>query len=272
MAGRRHLHYFLSLVLLAAGASLLTYAGVQWLMPQELPPAAVAGSPRDPALSDLPPALAPAPSSFKQEHHSLSVVPYEIVDAPLLPESPAVDAGETAVPQDAPAAKPAGANAAPQRIIIPALGIDAPVYRARLEDKWDGRRNYQQWSVPNAYAAGWHETSAPLGAIGNTVLNGHNNVHGSIFGDLAQLPVGEQIILAGEQGAHVYRVAHHELLEERGLSLRERMRNARWIAPTQDERLTLVTCWPNTTNSHRLIVVAEPAGLADAGAAVAAKK
>ena len=41
---------------------------------------------------------------------------------------------------------------------------------------------------------------------------------------------------------------------------RQRLQNARWIAATADERLTLVTCWPNTTNSHRLIIVAEPVG------------
>jgi len=38
-----------------------------------------------------------------------------------------------------------------------------------------------------------------------------------------------------------------------------RRQNARWIAPTTDERLTLVTCWPYTGNSHRLIIVAKPA-------------
>ena len=89
---------------------------------------------------------------------------------------------------------------------------------------------------------------------------------------LAHLAVGEQIVLKGEEGAVVYRVIHHEMLQERGLSLRERLRNARWIAPTGDERLTLVTCWPNTANSHRLIGVAEPAAEIGSGVAKAANE
>jgi LPXTG-site transpeptidase (sortase) family protein len=37
-----------------------------------------------------------------------------------------------------------------------------------------------------------------------------------------------------------------------------RQANARWIGPFNDERLTLVTCWPYTNNTHRVIVVAKP--------------
>jgi len=37
--------------------------------------------------------------------------------------------------------------------------------------------------------------------------------------------------------------------------------NARYINPTADERLTLVTCWPATGNSHRLIIIARPVSL-----------
>ncbi|HRV94858.1 MAG TPA: hypothetical protein P5526_22050 [Anaerolineae bacterium] len=47
------------------------------------------------------------------------------------------------------------------------------------------------------------------------------------------------------------------LLQEKGASIETRIENARWIAPTEDERLTLVTCaQPGAT--HRLIVVAYP--------------
>jgi hypothetical protein len=42
-------------------------------------------------------------------------------------------------------------------------------------------------------------------------------------------------------------------------SLEIRLDNGRWILPTEDERLTLVTCWPEDSNSHRLIIVAVPA-------------
>jgi len=41
--------------------------------------------------------------------------------------------------------------------------------------------------------------------------------------------------------------------------MEERRENAKWIAPTDYERLTLVSCWPYTTYTHRLIVIAAPA-------------
>jgi sortase A len=48
-------------------------------------------------------------------------------------------------------------------------------------------------------------------------------------------------------------------LQERWQTTEERLENARWIQPSADERVTLVTCWPRFGNSHRLIVVAAPA-------------
>jgi LPXTG-site transpeptidase (sortase) family protein len=47
-------------------------------------------------------------------------------------------------------------------------------------------------------------------------------------------------------------------LREAGESSKTRMENASWIGESNDERLTLVTCWPYESNTHRLIVVARP--------------
>jgi sortase A len=145
------------------------------------------------------------------------------------------------------------------RLSIPALKVDAPVVPVALEEKTNqAGRPYRQWTVPDQFAAGWHDTSAPPGQPGNTVLNGHNNVHGAIFHDLVDLPLGEKIILYTNNKQLVYEVAYREFLLEMGKPLRTRLRNARWIAPSHDARLTIVTCWPNTSNSHRLVVVALP--------------
>jgi sortase A len=50
------------------------------------------------------------------------------------------------------------------------------------------------------------------------------------------------------------------------MPLSVRRKNAQWIMPTGDERLTLVTCWPYEWpgNSHRVIVVARPRGYFEA--------
>lgn len=266
MKKRRRIEQLLGMVFLSAGASLLLYVSVSLFQSHQEPQFLDRSPQAGPILRDLPPALAPAPQTAAQNHASVPQLSAGSDNAPLLPESPLVDEqapvehADAADPAPAAAAAAAAATSGPRRIIIPALAIDAPVHPAGLETKQDGQRTYLQWSVPDAYAAGWHESSAPLGQPGNTVLNGHNNVHGAIFSELLRLPVGEQIILAGDEGVAVYRVTHHELLQEHGATLRQRLHNARWIASTADERLTLVTCWPNTTNSHRLIIVAEPVG------------
>jgi sortase A len=123
----------------------------------------------------------------------------------------------------------------------------------------NGEQTYYQWQVPETYEAGWHNTSAPLGQPGNTVLNGHHNIFGEVFGQLVDLEMGAEILVYDKTGPHRYSVADVQILPERDQPLEVRQENASWIQPTEDERLTLVTCWPRTDNTHRLIVVAYPA-------------
>jgi sortase (surface protein transpeptidase) len=71
--------------------------------------------------------------------------------------------------------------------------------------------------------------------------------------------VGDEIaVLAGADGrVYRYRVTAKLLLQEKGVSNETRINNGRWISPTEDERLTLVTC-AGPGASHRLIVIAQP--------------
>ena len=147
----------------------------------------------------------------------------------------------------------------PRRIVIPNIEVDAPVVDVSLTAVENEGQTYYQWQVPTAYEAGWHNTSAPLGQPGNTVLNGHHNIHGEVFGALVDLETGDEIIVYDKVGPHHYTVADVQILPERDQPLEVRKENATWIQPTDDERLTLVTCWPHTDNTHRLIVVAYPA-------------
>ena len=45
---------------------------------------------------------------------------------------------------------------------------------------------------------------------------------------------------------------------ERFAKPEQRVENAGWVLPTDDERLTLITCWPYESNTHRLVLVAKP--------------
>lgn len=48
------------------------------------------------------------------------------------------------------------------------------------------------------------------------------------------------------------------IFPERDVPFETRLENARWILPSEDERITLITCWPYFSNTHRLIIVARP--------------
>ncbi|GIV66640.1 MAG: sortase [Bellilinea sp.] len=148
----------------------------------------------------------------------------------------------------------------PTRLIIPSIQLDAPVVPTRSKQTRIGGDIYEQWQAPNKFAVGWYTGSAVLGQTGNTVLVGHHNVEGKVFENLHKVQPGDEIVLAGGTVAFRYQVVNVMILPERDVDVQTRLENARWILPSEDERITLVTCWPAWTNTHRLIVVAQPIG------------
>ena len=183
--------------------------------------------------------------------------PEETEDVALLPETPLettpypdhfVNALEAAQPN----------VGQPVRLIIPDIELDAPINPIGLQAIEHQGETVFQWQVPSDFIAGWHHSSARIGQNGNTVLNGHHNIHGEIFRDLEELDVGAEITLFDPLQSYSYTVTEVLIIEEKNQPIEVRVENAQWIEETEDERLTLVTCWPYTDNSHRLIVVAYP--------------
>lgn len=162
------------------------------------------------------------------------------------------------VGQAAPAAAGGGpANGpppAPTRLVIPKIKLDAAIEPVGLKST---RRGYEWDMVPNA--AGWHDLSATPGHPGNTVLSGHNGSRaGRVFRNLWRLKVGDRItVFVGEQPFE-YEVKERAIFRELFASKAQRTANAKWIGQFPDERLTLVTCHPTWTNTHRLVIVAVP--------------
>ena len=147
--------------------------------------------------------------------------------------------------------------AVPERIMIPAIELDGPVLPAVRTVIRIGAEDYEQWQAPDEFGAGWHTTSALLGQPGNTVLNGHHNVRGQVFRHLDQLKVGDPIFMLGGGWRYEYRVANTLIVREDPNAPRdERLENSRWLLPSDDQRLTLVSCWPYESNTHRIIIVA----------------
>ena len=122
----------------------------------------------------------------------------------------------------------------------------------------DGNGNsYSEWVVPD-FAAGWHKNSMLPGHGGNTVLSAHNNTAGEIFHNLDNLELGDAIQLQSGGLTYTYAVEEKYIVKEEGESFDVQLENNRFIEQTADERLTLLSCWPYDSNSHRVIVVARP--------------
>lgn len=146
----------------------------------------------------------------------------------------------------------------PERIVIPSLNLDAPVLLADYKEVSFWGKTYKQWLAPNRRAVGWHFDSAPLGRVGNTVLNGHHNIYGEVFRHLGEITPGSIIYLYSGERVFSYEVVKVEILDEKYQDVDVRLANARWTAPSEDERVTLISCWPYTGNSQRVVVVAAP--------------
>jgi sortase A len=137
------------------------------------------------------------------------------------------------------------------RIAAPSIKLDTSVYEVYVKNG--------AWEVAE-YAAGHHYNSLNPGEGGNIVLSGHNNWKGEVFRYLEFLKPGDEITLWTLEGKqHKYVVQEIKKLKEAGVSYQQRLKNAEVMKPTPYERLTLITCWPYTTYTHRLIVIATPA-------------
>jgi LPXTG-site transpeptidase (sortase) family protein len=152
----------------------------------------------------------------------------------------------------------------PDRIIIPSINLDAPIVHATNGKLSVDKQKFDSWQAPDEMAVGWHDTSMTLGLPGNTVLDGHNSymvggeVVDGIFANLVNVKPGDDLVLySGDKGFH-YIIAVKMLFKERWQPVSVRIENSRWLGHSDDERITLVTCWPKKSNTHRLIVVALP--------------
>ena len=145
----------------------------------------------------------------------------------------------------------------PQQLVIPTIELDTPIETVGLGSIEIDGQTYPIWETSRNYV-GWHQGSGPPGQPGNTVLAGHSNGGREIFRRLEELNLEDEIYLSTNSGWHRYRIVDKFIVREQGEPVEVRAANARWILPTEDERLTLVTCWPYPSSTHRLLVIAYP--------------
>jgi sortase A len=177
--------------------------------------------------------------------------------ATLPPTSTATPARPTV--ENSPTPKNHLAPEIPNQLLIPAINLDAPIVAVGWSVVEKDGQQVSEWDVPEWRAAGWLNTSALIGAPGNTVLEGHQDIDGRVFENLEYLKEGDEIQVQTASFTRRYIIALRTIVPEKNQPLEVRRENARWIGPSNDERLTLVTCWPHNDNTHRLILVALPA-------------
>ncbi len=121
-----------------------------------------------------------------------------------------------------------------RRIIIPAIGVDAPVVEG---DDWESLKK----------GAGHHIGSANPGERGNCVISAHDDVYGEIFRDLPKLKIGDEIFVETETQRYRYVVQQTRIIEPTEVSV---------MAPTRSPVLTLISCYPYGVDTHRIVVIA----------------
>jgi sortase A len=129
------------------------------------------------------------------------------------------------------------------RVSLPSIGVDSKVVEVGWEVQEQGGQQVAIWQVAE-YAVGQHRGSSNPGEGGNIVLAGHVGGYGKVFKDLFYVKPGDQITLYSGGQQYLYVVQERLLLTEEGVSQEQHAANAQYIAPTDHEVVTLVTCWP----------------------------
>lgn len=125
----------------------------------------------------------------------------------------------------------------PNRIIIPKVSIDLPVFPGKVvDDKWEIAKEGV------SYLLG---TGIP-GRKGNTVIYGHNKRNQ--FGPIRWLGKGNEIKVTNKKGKEfIYKVTETKIVSPQNIEI---------LSSTQDSTLTLYTC-TGFLDRERFIVIAK---------------
>jgi LPXTG-site transpeptidase (sortase) family protein len=162
----------------------------------------------------------------------------------------------TALP--APSTTPSGSGTSgpgvrPDLVVVPALGVRAPVHPISTEDG-------ALTPPSDPQQVGWWSGGArPGSAQGAAVVTGHT-VHtgGGAFDDLETLSRGDRVVVRSRAAELAYRVRSVEVLSREELA----RRRVDVFGRTGPARLVLITCedWDGTAYRSNVVVTARPVG------------
>jgi sortase A len=144
------------------------------------------------------------------------------------------------------------------RLSIPAIKLNISVQEISPVEKALSRGETKTvWDAP-AFAAGHYMTSGYPEGGRNIVFIGHNNMQGKVFRSLDELNPGDAVILFTEQKEFHYQVQKKFFVPYLGAEEEGDFKLQEYAAPQSTEMVTLISCWPYATNSHRIVIVAVP--------------
>lgn len=193
-----------------------------------------------------------APAARSTRHRPAAVTPLTIGTEST--GDPASPAGAGSPPTAIQTPTPASPGVPIARIVIPAIGVNAPVVVKSL----DPSGVMQAPDTPSDVA--WYDFTELPGGGGNIVLAGHVDFAGvgpAVFWDLWRLGEGDIVQLHLVDGSiALYRVISSEIVEEATAPVDQ------IVGPTPGEVVTLITCAGNYNPAtgrydQRLIVRAE---------------
>jgi sortase A len=112
---------------------------------------------------------------------------------------------------------------------------DIPVYSGTTDDVL-------------ANGAGWFNGSVYIGNVGNVVIAGHNHTY---FYHLPNCKIGDVVTVETSYCKLTYIVTDRQVFHETDLT---------YVRPTDDDRLTMYTCWNNGRlgmSEYRLAIICE---------------
>ena len=125
-------------------------------------------------------------------------------------------------------------GAMPERLVVPSIGVNAPVITVGLDE--EGRMLSPEGPDP----VGWYTFSPTPGQPGNTVISGHRDWRTGVTGvfwRLGELGPGDRLSVVLADGNEVtYEVVVSVLLGPDDMSIDE------IVGQTEEEIITLITC------------------------------
>lgn len=121
------------------------------------------------------------------------------------------------------------------RIVIPSIGVDAPIGEGT---DWESLK----------YKVGHQPGTANPGQRGNMVLAAHNDIYGELFRYLPDVPVGEIITIYAGDEAFRYQITERRIITPDQVEV---------MLPTTGPTTTLISCYPYLIDTHRIVLFGE---------------